>query len=128
MAAVILGQSQHSQSYQERKMPRKSIPNHVRQEVTEIIDHFDREVLGEDYRMHIPCCKGAYLYLDRDDGALRLSSICRLRYTGDMNKWEFAIYKYSSGRYDPDECFFPFEAFVDGTVEGALKAGMRAYQ
>ena len=100
----------------------------MRQEVTEIVDHFNREVLGEDYRMYIPRCKGTYLYLDRDDGALRLSPICRLRYTGDMNKWEFAIYKYSSGRYDPDECFFPFEAFVDGTVEGALKAGMRAYQ
>lgn len=29
--------------------------------------------------------------------------------------------------YDPYECFFPGEEHVDGTIEGALKAGMEAY-
>jgi hypothetical protein len=44
-----------------------------------------------------------------------------------MSKWEFEIYKYSSGRYDPDEWMFPGSECVDGTVEGGLKAGMEAY-
>ena len=53
--------------------------------------------------------------------------ICRLEYVGDMKKWQFAIYKFSSERYDPEEWFFPGEEFVDGTVEGAMKAGIKAY-
>jgi hypothetical protein len=27
-----------------------------------------------------------------------------------------------------DECFFPGEDWVDGTIEGAMKAGLEAYQ
>jgi hypothetical protein len=44
-----------------------------------------------------------------------------------MDDWEFAIYKYSSERYDPDEWFFPGVGLVDGTIEGAMKAGLEAY-
>ena len=40
-----------------------------------------------------------------------------------MNGWEFAIYKHSTNRYDPDEGFFPGAEEDDGTVEGALRAG-----
>ena len=42
-------------------------------------------------------------------------------------KWEFAIYKYSSEGYDDDEFFFPGAGNVDGTVEGAMLAGLEAY-
>ena len=38
-----------------------------------------------------------------------------------------SIYKYSSNRYDPDDWFFPGFNHVDGTVEGALKAGEEVY-
>jgi hypothetical protein len=41
-----------------------------------------------------------------------------------MQHWEFAIYKYSDERYDPDECFFPGAEEVDGAIEGA---GLKAY-
>lgn len=44
-----------------------------------------------------------------------------------MTKWEFAIFKYSSEAYDPEEWFFPGRDYVDGTIEGALKAGIEAY-
>ena len=53
--------------------------------------------------------------------------ICRLTYTGDLNSWEFAIYKYSDNRYDPDEWMIPGIGQFDGTVEGAMKAGLEAY-
>ncbi len=108
-------------------MAKKSIPAHVKSEVNKIIDRFNREDLKEFHCMYIPGFKGSNLYLDRDDGAESPSPICRLRYTGDMNKWEFEIYKYSSGQYDPDEWMFPGSECVNGTVEGALKAGMEAY-
>ena len=44
-----------------------------------------------------------------------------------MNEWEFAIYKYSDERYDPNEWMFPGAEYLNGTIEGALKAGLEAY-
>jgi hypothetical protein len=49
------------------------------------------------------------------------------QYTGELTKWEFAIYKYSNGAYDPSEWFFPGAEYIDGTIEGAMKAGLVAY-
>ena len=109
------------------RMAKKSITVHVKSDINKIIDRFHCEDLKDSPRRYIPKFKGSYLYLDRDDGAEGPSPICRLRYTGDMKKWEFEIYKYSSGQYDPDEWMFPGSECVDGTVEGALKAGMKAY-
>lgn len=53
--------------------------------------------------------------------------MARLTYRGGMNDWSFAIYKYSSDRYDSKEDFFPGSEHVDGTVEGALFACFEAY-
>ena len=69
-----------------------------------------------------------YLYFDRDDGFEKLSPICRLEFTGDIKNWEFAIYKYSNQSYDSEECLFPGEQYVNGTISGAMKAGLRAYE
>lgn len=44
-----------------------------------------------------------------------------------MNNWEFAIYKYSDERYDPEEWFFSGAGQADGTIEGAMRAGLQAY-
>ena len=70
--------------------------------------------------------KGSFLYLDRTDRG-RPSEICRLTWNGKMDNWGFAIYRYSRNFYDPDEWMFPGANFVNGTVEGAMKAGMEAY-
>lgn len=69
----------------------------------------------------------AFLYLDLRDEFGQASPICRLTFTGDMDKWEFAIYKYSGNKYDPGERLFPGSEFLDGTLEGAMQAGLRAY-
>jgi hypothetical protein len=44
-----------------------------------------------------------------------------------MKNWVFAIFKWSREQYDLDEWFFPGVQHVDGTIEGAMKAGMEAY-
>jgi len=44
-----------------------------------------------------------------------------------MNGWDFAIFKWSSETYDPNEWMFPGSGLVDGTVEGAMRAGLEAY-
>ena len=66
------------------------------------------------------------MYLDRQDYG-DPSHICRLNYTGSMDHWGFAIYKYSDEKYDPDEFVFPGYEHLDGTIEGAMKAGLEAY-
>ena len=45
-----------------------------------------------------------------------------------MNAWEFAIYKYSNNSYEPDEWMFPRYDHFDGTIEGAMNAGLDAYE
>ena len=121
-------------------MPKKQvIPAEIQEEVQKLIDEFNRVNLKESTsllntffpskvkRGYSARFKGKFLYLDRTDRSEPLP-ICRLTWNGKMDNWDFAIYKYSSDKYDPEEWFFPGEEFVNGTVNGAMKAGMVAYE
>ena len=107
-------------------MGKKAIPDDVKREVAEIVDTYNLEVLRDPDYFFKARFQGRYVYLDRYDHG-RGGPICRLGYKGAMDAWDFAIYKYSSDRYDPNEWFFPGSELVDGTVEGALRAGTEAY-
>ncbi|MGH2371602.1 MAG: hypothetical protein ACRDI2_25810, partial [Chloroflexota bacterium] len=96
-------------------MSTRGIPDTVHQEVVQIVEQFNRDVLRGAAVRYVPRFRGNYLYLDRTDYG-RPSPICRLRYTGAMDTWEFAIYKYSDERYDAEEGFFPGSQHVDGTA------------
>ncbi len=108
-------------------MSSKAIPQEVRKAVEQMVMDFNDEVIRDPSCYYIARYRGRYLYLDRSDYG-RIGSICRLKYNGQMNNWGFAIFKYSSERYDPDEWFFPGSQHVDGTVAGAMKAGLEAYR
>jgi hypothetical protein len=103
-----------------------AIPEEIKKQVDEIVAAFNKQVIKDRNRFYTTRYKGSYLYLDRYDygGA---SPICRLKYSGRIDQWEFAIFKYSDERYDPAEWFFPGSGHVDGTLEGAMKAGLEAY-
>jgi hypothetical protein len=107
-------------------MPRTRIPDAIKPQVADRITAFNRAVLQDPHVYYQPRYQGAFLYLDRCDYG-RVGRICRLTYTGTLDRWEFAIYKYSDDRYDPDEWFFPGAEQVDGTLEGAMRAGLAAY-
>ncbi len=107
-------------------MSTKRITESVREEVVQIVEQFNRDVLRTAAVRYVPRFRGNYLYLDRADYG-RQSPICRLKFTGEMDAWEFAIYKYSDERYAEDEWFFPGSQHVDGSVEGAMRAGLEAY-
>lgn len=107
-------------------MASKSIPNDIKQQVEDIVKRFNDTEIQDPHCFYIPRYRGKFLYLDRDDYGF-ISHVCRLEYTGDMHAWHFAIYKYSDGCYDPDEWMFPGDQHVDGTIEGAMKAGLTAY-
>lgn len=108
----------------------KRIPQAIRQQASAMIERFNHEVLegGKNVR-YIARFRGLYLYLDRQDWDNREPTlICRLEWTGDMSQWKFAIYRYSRNDYDPQEWMFPGSARVDGTIEGAMVAGLEAYE
>lgn len=114
-------------------MAKASIPPEIRAEVQKLIDEFNREHFSEKELKKMGIVgysarfRGKYLYLDRDEYGSP-SPICRLTWNGKMDSWEFTIYKYSANRYDPEEWFFPGQQHLDGTVIGAMKAGLEAYQ
>jgi len=110
------------------EMKTKMIPQEIKEEIARIIDEFNNEELDliNDFYQYIAKFKGNYVYL-KTKKYDSVSPIARLTYSGDMNDWEFAIYKYSSGQYDIDEMFFPGVEYLDGTIKGALYACNTAY-
>ncbi len=107
-------------------MKQKAIPDEVRKEVEQIIERFNSRISRISECHYVSRFHGKYLYLDRSDYG-NIGAICRLTYTGKMDSWKFAIFKWSSETYDPEEWMFPGSDLVDGTVEGAMKAGLEAY-
>ena len=104
------------------------VPKEVKEEVLKIVDEFnsdDLDLINDFYRF-IAEFRGKYLYLKTKKYDM-VSPIARLTYTGNMNDWEFAIYKYSSEKYDCEEFLFPGVECLDGTIKGALYAGNTAY-
>jgi hypothetical protein len=104
-----------------------AIPDSVKEESLLAIARFNQTTLAGTGYSFVARFQGKNLYLSRNEFG-QIAPICRLQYMGAKRLWEFAIYKYSSGRYDPEEMWFPGAEMVDGTVEGAMKAGMLAYQ
>lgn len=107
-------------------MRSKGIPESIKKQVEETVRRFSEESMGYPNLYYSVRYRGNYLYLDRVEYG-KAGSICRLKFNGKMDNWDFAIYKYSTGSYDPDEWLFPGTGSVDGTVEGAMKAGLEAY-
>ena len=104
----------------------KEIPAFVRNVVEQAVEDFNRdEISGSGKTYHVRF-QGCYVYVDRDDG-IGPRPVFRLEYTGDLSDWGFAIYMYSADDYDEEENFFPGVDKLDGTIEGALRAGMKAY-
>jgi len=108
-------------------MASKSIPKEIQAQANEMITTFNQKRFSRPDRGYQARFRGRFLYLDRIDYGSRPSPICRLTYTGKIDGWEFAIYKYSDNVYDPEEWFFPGSGKVDGTITGAMEAGLMAY-
>ena len=107
-------------------MKTKGIPKEMKENVESIISQFNKKTFKRNDCYYAARVKGNYLYLDRNDYG-KIGPICRLTYKGKIDNWDFAIFKWSREIYDPDEWMFPGSNCVDGTIEGALKAGLEAY-
>ena len=108
-------------------MAKTKITTDIQEKVNKIIDEFNEsEFKKQPDFMYYPMYRSDCLYIYRKEGE-KDGPICRLKYTGNFTDWDFAIYKYSREKYDPDEFCFPGFQHVNGTIEGALKAGIEAY-
>lgn len=107
-------------------MSKKSIPPEIKKQVDKRVEEFNQTVIRNPNVYYLTRYRGRFLYLERFNYG-RSGPICRLEYTGEIDNWDFAIFKYSNERYDPEEWFFTGASHVDGTVEGAMKAGLEAY-
>lgn len=107
-------------------MNRQSIPEQTKQGADAVIQEFNERVIRDPSRYFTSRYRGRYLYLGRLQRGVAYP-ICRLTYTGSLDRWDFAIFKYSNERYDPTEWLFPGSESVDGTIRGALRAGLAAY-
>ncbi|MEK7255010.1 MAG: hypothetical protein AAB316_09715 [Bacteroidota bacterium] len=129
-------------------MAKNTVPLDVQHAVQQIVEAYNKKARTQ-YQVVF---KTKYCYLSRMDdkrmtnNALSLAArllglsssmintapetetkIGRLEWTGDMSKWSFAVFKYSREAYDANEWFFPGSELLDGTIEGAMKAGHKIY-
>jgi hypothetical protein len=108
-------------------MAKTKISEDIQEKANTIIDVFNAKVYKKKSGVEFySVFKGDFLYLNRKEGK-RDGPIARLKYNGKIDNWNFAIYRWSNERYDPDEIFFPGSKHLNGSIEGALKAGHEAY-
>jgi hypothetical protein len=108
-------------------MAKSKIPEDIQEKANTIIDVFNAKVYKKKSGVEFySVFKGDFLYLNRKEGE-RDGPIARLKYNGKIDNWNFAIFRWSNERYDPDEIYFPGSKYLNGSIEGALKAGHEAY-
>jgi hypothetical protein len=128
----------------------KTIPKQIKTEVLQIVEDFN-DKHNTTFQMSF---RGRFAYLSKmeqqgmDDAFLKIlaekmgiprekmplqkasvqeTKLGRLEYNGEMDNWSFAVFRYSRENYDPEEWMFPGAEELDGTIEGALRAGMQIY-
>jgi hypothetical protein len=103
-------------------MAKQSIPTEIKQAALRSVVDFNKE----NKSAYSLTFRGKHAYLARNDG-FAITKIGRLTYLPEEDKWAFAVYKYSREAYDPEEWMFPGTELLDGTIEGAMKAGFEIY-
>ena len=100
----------------------------IKDELTEILLAFNKEHFGNSKDVGYSLSyRGKYIYITGFRGEI-YKKVGRLTYEDDLQDMEFAVYKYSSEKFDPDEFLFPGREHLDGTLKGALKASLELYQ
>ena len=103
------------------------IPDVIQREIEVTVQAFNSKYLAKSESKYAARIQGKYIYLSYRHPDGECDNVCRLTYNGDIKDLDFAIFKYSSEKYDPTECFFPGQQCVNGAMEGAMKAGLKAY-
>ena len=103
-----------------------TITTEVQGKINEIIENFNTKEFKQGKLKYFAEFKDNYIYLNVKEPN-HISPVSRLEFEGDLKGMNFAIFKWSTESYDQDETFFPGVEELDGTLEGAMKAGIKAY-
>jgi hypothetical protein len=103
------------------------VPIAVQSDLYDRVNVFNEKELPRACYKYYPDARGKFIYLGRLMPNGTSHRLGRLTYARDTECMEFAIFKYSTGRYDSKEKLFPGAEHLDGTIEGALKALTKAY-
>lgn len=106
-------------------MKTPAVPVEVQKIVESIVEDFNKKHLRPHGR-YVTQWANKNLFIGFSSGG-KASPRCRLTYTGSLDDWAFAIFKFSTETYDTDDWMFEGEEHVDGTIEGALEAVLKAY-
>ena len=94
-----------------KKRPKVKIPPEAMQRLAEAIERIgdpDLELLEN---------VGRYCYITHAG-----SPLCRLGYRGELDVWDFAIYKYSTQSYAPGTDLFPLYDEINRCFRTAMNA------
>jgi len=124
----------------------ESIPKDVQKEVLQIVDSFNSEN-KTSFEMDF---RGAFAYLVKLDeqpmahifrqmitqktgsppiqgDMIFETKLGRLTYNGQMDNWDFAIFKHNKESNNSDDWIFSGAKELDGTIKSALKVGQELY-
>jgi hypothetical protein len=108
-------------------MTNLKIPIEIQEKANQAIADFNLKTFEKNPGIkYFASYRGAFLYLNRIEGN-KDGPVARLKFKGSFTNWEFAIYRFTKDNYFPMEYLFPGYDCVDGTIEGAMKAGNKAY-
>ena len=106
-----------------------AIPLEIQKEINKKIDVFNKKYMSKSNYKYCAIIKGKFIYLMWQyevAGEQKFDKISRLTYDGNLNDMDFAIFRYSREKYDAT-AMFPGDNYINGTLEGAMKAGLKAY-
>jgi len=94
-------------------MTKATIPEDILRNMSKIAD-----TLTKKHRRNLSIrTRGRFMYVDEDG-----RSLCRLKYIGKKDDWDFAIFKWSTERYSEDDFLFPSSGSAKALIETALEA------
>jgi hypothetical protein len=108
-------------------MAKSKIPDDIKEAALAIIEKYNKKKFRDNPDVsYYAKFRGEFLYLNRKEYG-NDSPIARLGFNGSMKDWSFSAFLYSCESYSDDLFMMPGIGFLDGTIEGALKAGDKVY-
>ncbi len=102
-----------------------NITQEIKDQLEKEVATFNQTTLSKATYAYGITTRSKYIYLNVHHLNGPTYKIGRLTYNGDTEDMDFAVFKYSSERYDPEEFAFPGTKHLNGTIRGAMKCGLK---
>jgi hypothetical protein len=103
----------------------ETIPKKITEQAAEAVRKFNEKQFLEGDMEYLYTIDGKYVYL-KMRRKKNISPIARIEFTGDPKAWKFAVYNPATESFS-ENTEFPGVEYIDGSIEGAMKAGVSAF-